>query len=88
MIAESDGRHYLVGEWHTHPSGAPHLSYTDTASLSAIADNPAVGVERPAALVVAPTLVPNRRVSIGAFLWQPDLRRPKRERLIVAHSNG
>ncbi|MDO8185970.1 Mov34/MPN/PAD-1 family protein [Conexibacter sp. JD483] len=83
VIAESSGENYLVGEWHTHPSGAPHLSGTDTSSLRDIAHNHAVGIERPAAIVVAPTLVRRSRLGIGAFVWDPGVNKPKAQRVIV-----
>ena len=68
-IAETKGRCYLVGEWHTHPWGVPCLSRTDKASVRRTADRPAIGLARPVAIVLAPTGVPGTRLRLGAYLW-------------------
>lgn len=82
VIAETDGRCYLVGEWHTHPWGVPYLSRTDKASVRRTADRPAIGLARPVAIVLAPTGVPGARARLRAFRWDPltrviDKQRPR-----------
>lgn len=74
IIAGSDGRRYFLGEWHTHPIGLPYLSRTDKRSVQATAENPAVAVDRPTAIVVAPTGVPHARMRVAAFVWDPTER--------------
>ena len=36
LFADSSGKRYYVGEWHSHPDGSPHPSGTDDAALHAI----------------------------------------------------
>lgn len=70
LIADTDGARYLVGEWHTHPWGRPKLSVTDTTSLRRTAENPAVGLPRPLAIIVVPR--PARaRPRFGVHVWDP-----------------
>lgn len=74
IIAASNGRRYFLGEWHTHPWGLPYLSRTDKLSVRKMAENPAVGIDQPTAIVVAPTGVPHTRTRLAAFVWDPRIR--------------
>ena len=40
LFASSKGRHYYVGEWHSHPGGRPVPSGVDDRNGAAIARNP------------------------------------------------
>lgn len=81
IIAASEGRSYLIGEWHTHPWGVPYLSRSDRTSVRNTADAPRTGITRPVAIVLAPTAVPRARARIGAFVWDPLSRAPARQPL-------
>ena len=85
-IRTSAGRRYLVGEWHTHPTGRPHLSSTDTASVKRTAANERVGLDRPVAIVLAPTAVLRRQPHLGAYVWDPAAARPTRTQIRVFDS--
>jgi integrative and conjugative element protein (TIGR02256 family) len=76
VIDETEGRVCLIGEWHTHPWGVPHLSPTDEMSVRRTADQPGAGIARPVAIVIAPTGVPRARMRVGAFVWDPKSRKP------------
>jgi proteasome lid subunit RPN8/RPN11 len=68
-LAESEGRRYLVGAWHTHPLGRPKLSRTDRGSIRRVAATPAVGIAQPVAIVLAPTRGSRRAIELGAWVW-------------------
>jgi integrative and conjugative element protein (TIGR02256 family) len=79
VIDETKGRCYLIGEWHTHPWGVPHLSRTDRMSVRRTAEQPGAGITSPVAIVIAPTSMPRARIRIGAFVWDPQSRKPVRQ---------
>lgn len=66
VLGRSEGSRHLVGEWHTHPWGAPYLSRTDKASIRAAAENDEVGLPNALAIVLAPTLLPQARIRLAA----------------------
>jgi integrative and conjugative element protein (TIGR02256 family) len=73
VIAESDGRRYLVGEWHTHPLGPPRPSSRDCRSVASTAADVGVGLERPV-LIIQSTVPWGRRVRAGemtCWIWCP-----------------
>jgi integrative and conjugative element protein (TIGR02256 family) len=89
-IRESDGLRYLVGEWHTHPTGRPYLSPIDVGSVRRTATNPKTGLSRPVAVVLAPTAKPRTRPDLAAFVWEPASGRALRTevRPYVASADG
>lgn len=40
LFQVSQGRVHYVGEWHSHPGGAPFPSHTDDVNMQAIANDP------------------------------------------------
>ena len=73
-IADSDGRRYLVGEWHSHPLGRPRASGRDRRSIQAMSEDEEVALTRPVALIQA-TRPWGRRVRAGeltAWCWEPE----------------
>jgi integrative and conjugative element protein (TIGR02256 family) len=71
--ARSRGSFSYIGEWHTHPGGAARPTRRDVDALAAIADELAVDLPAPIAIIV-PTAIMRRRIRVrdpGAFRWIP-----------------
>ena len=49
---EASPRRYYLGEWHSHPDGPPWPSDEDTASMRAIAKDPAASCPEPVLLLI------------------------------------
>ncbi len=52
-FAQTQGREFYLGDWHTHPSGACSLSWRDKRVLLRIAKTPSSGTKRPIMAVLA-----------------------------------
>lgn len=49
---ETDGRETYLGDWHTHPRGAPTLSYLDKCTLARIAREPRSQIPQPVMIIL------------------------------------
>lgn len=76
VFQESEGKLLYLGDWHTHPWGDARPSGVDVRGATAIADDPAVGVERPLVVIQAtrPFQVHVGMGSLGVFRWDPQRR--------------
>lgn len=52
VFNQSNGETIYLGEWHSHPNGAPYPSETDYNSMKRIAQNTDVRIETPLLLIV------------------------------------
>ncbi|HEY0665266.1 MAG TPA: Mov34/MPN/PAD-1 family protein, partial [Gallionella sp.] len=48
----TEGRETYLGDWHTHPKGAPVPSYTDKCTLARIAEEPRSQISRPIMIIL------------------------------------
>lgn len=48
----TDGRETYLGDWHTHPNGAPTLSYLDKCTLARIAKEPRSQITQPVMMIL------------------------------------
>jgi integrative and conjugative element protein (TIGR02256 family) len=56
---------FYVGEWHTHPGGAPVPSITDVAALRTIANHNEVYIENPILLIIG---IGNESYELGFYV--------------------
>lgn len=49
---ETDGHETYIGDWHTHPRGAPTLSYLDKCTLARIAKEPRSQTSQPVMMIL------------------------------------
>lgn len=52
IYIRSKGRTHYLGEWHSHPSGAPTPSNKDTSTMASIAKSNNVGTNTPVMMIV------------------------------------
>lgn len=74
VLEASDGRRYLVGEWHSHPLGRARASSRDKRSVQAMNEDGDVALVHPVALIQA-TLPWGKRVrpaEMTAWCWESD----------------
>jgi integrative and conjugative element protein (TIGR02256 family) len=61
IYAESNRTIAYVGDWHTHPRGAPRPSRTDSATMRSIANDPAFRRPEPLSLIAGRCWIPRSR---------------------------
>lgn len=70
LFRSSAGLEHYVGEWHSHPDGAPFPSGTDDANSLAIARDPAARCAECILIIVAlGGFVHDDAVSLGVFVY-------------------
>jgi integrative and conjugative element protein (TIGR02256 family) len=78
LFRSSRGRTHYVGEWHSHPGGAPHPSGTDDRNMLAIARDPKTLCPECILLILA---IHGQGEDLGVFVYSGNRGRVVLERM-------
>ena len=67
LVTASGIHPHYVGEWHTHPGGAPYPSHQDDVSQSAIAKDPKTCCPEVLLIIVGGDILTN--INVGVFVY-------------------